>query len=149
VYSLPPHKPVVLCVDDDAAGLTLRGVILESSGFSAVTASNGDLALEILEKMTVEAAVLDFEMPGMNGAMLAAAIRQRLPIPIIILSGFTGHLPKSLIRSCYRVIAKGEPPAVLIDTLRTVTQSGGLLGPGRTAQDRRTPVVPQTQESTK
>jgi CheY-like chemotaxis protein len=99
----------------------LRKIILEQSGFEVVTASNGVAALAILNDMSVDVAVLDFEMPEMDGASLAAGIRDRLSIPIVIVSGFSGNLPGHLQGLCQRVIPKGEAPSMLIDTLRRLT----------------------------
>ena len=46
-------------------------------------------ALSILESETPDVAVLDFAMPGMNGAVLAEQIAARLPsLPIIFVSGY-------------------------------------------------------------
>jgi CheY-like chemotaxis protein len=135
---LSSHNPVVLCVDDDLPGLRLRKIILEQSGFKVITASDGAVALSMLEHMSVDIAVLDFEMPGMDGASLAASIQERFCIPIVILSGFTGTLPESLKILCRRVISKGEPPTTLIETLRMLTAPGSQKsdpdGPGDTAR---------------
>jgi CheY-like chemotaxis protein len=121
-----PFSPVVLCVDDDVAGLSLRKRILEQSGFQVITASDARVALTILEQMTVDVAVIDFEMPGMDGASLAAIIHERLCIPIVVLSGFCGELPHSLKTLCRRVIHKGEPPITLIETLHRLAPCAPL-----------------------
>ena len=84
---LPPLH--ILLVDDDDH---LRSVLAEGladQGHKVLTASQGKEALFIIETETPEVAVLDFAMPGMNGAKLAQQISARLPnLPIIFVSGY-------------------------------------------------------------
>lgn len=79
----------ILLVDDDDH---LRSVLAEGladQGHKVTAASEGKEALSILEAETPQVAVLDFAMPGMNGAMLARQISARLPsLPIIFVSGY-------------------------------------------------------------
>ena len=79
----------ILLVDDDDH---LRSVLAEGladQGHKVTAASEGKEALSILETETPQVAVLDFAMPGMNGAMLARQISARLPsLPIIFVSGY-------------------------------------------------------------
>ena len=63
---------------------TLRG-----AGFNVVEASNGDDGLIHLQSLTPAAAVIDFLMPGMNGAEVARRAQLILPgLPIIFVSGY-------------------------------------------------------------
>jgi CheY-like chemotaxis protein len=39
--------PVILCVDDEAAGLALRCQVLSSAGYKVLTASDAAAALEL------------------------------------------------------------------------------------------------------
>jgi CheY-like chemotaxis protein len=75
---------VVLVVDDDAAVREVTAGILAEVGYQVIEAASGQAALDLLDRAgRVDAAVLDFAMPGMNGAELAreiAASRKRLPI---------------------------------------------------------------------
>jgi CheY-like chemotaxis protein len=82
-------QPRVLLVDDDGG---LRGMLasaLDGEGYVVEEAADGDAALRALEKRPPDIAVLDFAMPGMNGAELARRIGQCWPaLPIIFASGF-------------------------------------------------------------
>lgn len=84
--SAPLH---ILLVDDDEA---LRSVIaqgLRDVGHRVSEAANGDLALGLLVTECPDVAVLDFAMPGMNGAVLSQQILTRCPdLPIIFASGY-------------------------------------------------------------
>lgn len=82
----------VLIVDDEMPALRFISSIIEqfSNGFHvAGTASSGELALEFLQKNTVDVLLTDISMHGMNGIELAQQARQMQPgIHIVIISGY-------------------------------------------------------------
>src|SRR5579872_2285993 len=78
---------LILCVDDEPSVLILHKLVLEKYGYEVVTASNGAEALEIFRNQPVNGVVLDYLMPGMNGAQVAAAMKKcGAQIPIIMIS---------------------------------------------------------------
>lgn len=80
----------VLVVDDDDA---VRAVIVDAliaAGFQVHEASNGEAGLSLLSSTSPVAAVIDFLMPGMNGAEMARFAQQRRPgLPIVFVSGYS------------------------------------------------------------
>ena len=79
----------VLVVDDDDDIQALLQMILESEDYEVVTAGDGLLALNELEKSTPDLILLDLMMPRMDGYTFAKELRQRKrqpTIPIIVLS---------------------------------------------------------------
>jgi CheY-like chemotaxis protein len=70
--SLPQKR--ILYVDDNVPELTLRGKILESQGYSVVLLSCPIQALRH-DLSSFDLAILDFEMPGMNGRDLVLRMR--------------------------------------------------------------------------
>jgi signal transduction histidine kinase len=86
-------KGLVLLVDDDESVLDGLVAVLQEAGYDVETATDGPSALDKLTRITPDAAVLDFLMPGMNGAELARHVRSRLPeLPIIFVSGYSETL---------------------------------------------------------
>ena len=80
----------ILLVDDDDQQLELRAEALRLSGLSVVTASSPVDALRIGAETAVElnVAVLDYDMPGMDGCALADELRVLRPeLRIILYSG--------------------------------------------------------------
>jgi CheY-like chemotaxis protein len=65
----------VLVVDDHATNLRLIGGVLESQGYSHVTADNGETALQLLEQEQFDLVLLDIQMPGLSGTEVAKRIR--------------------------------------------------------------------------
>lgn len=78
----------LLVVDDDD---DVRGLIvaqLSDLGYRIVEASSGASALAEIERTEPKLALLDFSMPGMNGAELAGRLRALRPeLPIVFTSG--------------------------------------------------------------
>lgn len=105
---------VVLCVDDETVGLSVRKLILESKGYRVYTAENGPLALELFASQPIELVILDYKMPGMNGDVVAERMRRINPrVPILMLSAYV-DLPGDTLALVDRYITKGEPPQVLL-----------------------------------
>jgi CheY-like chemotaxis protein len=83
-------SPLVLCVDDDAGIREFYGSLLSREGYEVLSASTGSQALALVQsaKSTVDAAILDYELPGMNGFELAVRLKQHDPgLPILMISG--------------------------------------------------------------
>ena len=84
-----PTVKTVLCADDEIDELTARKMVLESAGYKVVTARNGKDALDVFRSTPVDAAVLDYFMPGMTGLSVAREMKTLRPeVPLIVLSGF-------------------------------------------------------------
>ncbi|RZJ05569.1 MAG: response regulator [Brevundimonas sp.] len=81
---------VVLVVDDDDAVREVTAGYLSDLGYTVVEAGSGGAALEAFDqRQDIEAVVLDFAMPGMNGASLAREILGRRPtMPILFATGY-------------------------------------------------------------
>lgn len=77
---------VILVVDDEEDIRELVGIYLKNEGMNVCKAANGLEALECLEKLDVELAILDIMMADMDGITLCMEIRKKSNIPIIMLS---------------------------------------------------------------
>jgi CheY-like chemotaxis protein len=89
----PPSPPpaasgarVLLVDDDEAVRSVVRGG-LEARGFHVLDANCGEAALSLAAEAP-DIAVIDYAMPGMDGAQTAERLRRLLPeLPIILASG--------------------------------------------------------------
>ena len=81
---------VVLVVDDDDAVREITTGFLSDLGYHVLEAGSGGAALDLVERHDrIDAMVLDFAMPGMNGADLARELRKRRPsTPILFATGY-------------------------------------------------------------
>ena len=111
---------LVLCVDDDSTILRLHKRLLEDAGYAVLTAASGAEALSLLEQGTpVEAAVLDYLMPGMNGKELVVHLRQRYPqLRLIAVSG--NELPPAMRVSVDGHLLKGGQPEEIVSVLKAI-----------------------------
>ncbi|WP_213803275.1 response regulator [Granulicella sp. dw_53] len=115
---------LVLCVDDETVGLQVRKLLLERSGYRVLTAQDGAGGIEVFEREPVEAVVLDYSMPGMDGGQVASKMREVKPqVPILLLSAYVG-LPSDVTSLVNLYMTKGEGPDMLLkklgDLLKTV-----------------------------
>lgn len=76
----------ILIVDDDKNIRFVMKEILESNGYVAFTANNGEQALEILSREHIDLAIVDIMMPKLNGYEFTEELRafnQEFPVLMI------------------------------------------------------------------
>jgi CheY-like chemotaxis protein len=83
-------KAKILLVDDDILIAMSTVDMLEDLGHEVIEANSGVAALEVLKRAgDVDLMITDFAMPGMNGAQLAAAVREIAPtLPVLLATGY-------------------------------------------------------------
>ena len=91
----PTGRPeeVILVAEDEPMVRNIVARTLRGSGYAVVEASNGNEALELLEKIQgqVSLIVADVVMPDMGGRELASHVTQRWGrVPVLFTSGYTG-----------------------------------------------------------
>ncbi len=85
----PPSGQTVLLVDDDASVREVTAAMLADFGYTVIEADSAPRALEILDRRPVDILLMDYAMPGMNGAEAAAsASRIRPGLPILFITGY-------------------------------------------------------------
>jgi CheY-like chemotaxis protein len=111
------QKVIILCIDDDGAGLEARKELLEISGYEVLTAQNGEQGLGLFASHPIDAVVLDYQMPGMNGDRVARRMKNVKPdVPILMLSGY-GELPANELSCVDAFLSKGESWSTVVSTL--------------------------------
>ncbi|OAT83774.1 DNA-binding response regulator [Bacillus sp. MKU004] len=76
----------ILVVDDDVNIQKLVSIHLSRKGYQPLKANDAEEALEIVEKMDVDLAVVDVMMPGMDGYELTGILSDVYDIPVILLT---------------------------------------------------------------
>jgi adenylate cyclase len=85
-----PRVPVIVVADDDEANRDLLARILRRGRCEILFASDGHEAIELMERTTVDLALLDLVMPGASGFEVLRAIKSGLrarDVPVIMISG--------------------------------------------------------------
>ena len=121
------HKPTLLCVDDDVQCLAIRKIMLEAFGFAVTTTPDPRQALRMHSAQRFDAAILDFQMPHLNGGELAKSMKMARPdVPVVILSGMP-YLPEETPEFHDRFFCKTESGIKLAQEIRELiaTHHGG------------------------
>ena len=114
----------VLLVDDDAAALDLRKIILERDGHQIWIASEPDSARALFFEMLPKCVVVDLRLPeAEDGLALIREFRAAAPeVRIIVLAGWPLDLEGSPEAQMVNlVLAKPIRTATLVDSLHTLT----------------------------
>lgn len=79
--------PTILIADDDDDVRESLIDIIHTAGWHAVAARDGEEALSQVWAAEPHAVVLDYRMPGMNGAEVIRALReQKVQVPVILIT---------------------------------------------------------------
>jgi CheY-like chemotaxis protein len=116
------RERTVLCIDDNPGVLTIHRMVLESTGYSVLTAASARVGLELFASYPADAVLLDYGMPEMNGGEVAVVMKEMKPeIPILMLSALPS-LPENA-RSVDAFVTKGQSPEIWLDVLAALLDS--------------------------
>ena len=113
--------PTILCIDDVPQALFLRKSLLETNGYEVLTACDGPDGIGLARSHSVDAVLLDYDLPGMMGDEVAVVLKREHPrVPIIVLTGYAWGVPEMLLRISHGYVHKGDEPAVLLTVIEQV-----------------------------
>lgn len=119
----------VLCIDDDQSILVVRKFLVESCGFKALTATSGEQGLRIFNSHSIDAVVIDYMMPEIDGGIVSAAIKRTHPrTPVIMMSAYPSARD-AVLNVVDAFIEKGSTPEVLVETLKSLIKVRGHAHP--------------------
>lgn len=79
----------ILLVDDEVDLTAMLKKVFSFEGYSCITASSGQEALDTLKQYSVQLVITDINMPGMDGVSLLRNVKEFDPdIEVIMLTGF-------------------------------------------------------------
>ncbi len=111
---------VILCINDEPTVLATRKLVLQSAGFRVLTARGACDGLQLFSTETVDAVVLDYFLPEVNGGQIAAQMKQMKPrVPILLLSP-QPLPPEGSLERVDAFLTKGEKPEALLAALRSL-----------------------------
>ena len=125
-------QPLVLIADDEPRITKLVSIALSEEGFRVVTASGGEDALAKAEEVRPDIVLLDIVMPDLDGIEVMRQMRERRPVPVILLTakGSTADKAKGLDLGADDYIAKPFHPDELAARVRAVLRRSTGASPG-------------------
>ena len=121
---------VLLADDHPALRLGLRVLLDQAIDVEVVgEAGDGKEALEQIEALRPDVAVLDCQLPGMEGAEVAAEVRRRgLPTRLLALSAYDDdrYVQEMLEAGATGYLLKDEAPAVIVAAVRAAARGERL-----------------------
>lgn len=121
----------ILVVDDDPAILRLVKTKLESAGYDVLTADSGVDALAVIDRSGMpHLAIVDLNMPLMNGFDFCEAVQQFSDLPVIMLSAQDEEdtIIKSISHYAEDYVTKPFSPRELVARVERVLRRIGDFG---------------------
>jgi DNA-binding response OmpR family regulator len=118
----------ILLVDDDPDLLTVTGFALQQAGFLVVKASDGLEALDAFAREQPDLAVLDINLPKLNGFDLARKLRERSKIPLLMLTARDEEedVVRALAIGADDYLSKPFSPKILLARVKALLRRVGL-----------------------
>lgn len=115
-------RTTVLVVDDEPEIVVLMSDFLRAEGYQVLTASDGNEALAVLQRQSVDCMLLDVMMPGLSGFDLLRKVREERDIPVLILSARMDDSDKirGLGLGADDYIVKSATPAEVVARVKAV-----------------------------
>ena len=111
-------KPTILVVDDELSALTMAKALLDDD-FDVTTASSVAEAKAHLRKTKFSVALVDYHMPGENGAVLIDHLMEFMPFDNIFV--VTADQSQHRMGKVINYVEKPYDPRILLKMLQTIT----------------------------
>jgi len=141
MFSEQLSEPRILLVDDEPQPLELRAQIMKLHGFSVLTAEGPMKAISMMAEKAIakiHVAILDYNMPGMNGCVLAERLRSVVPDLRIILYSGAVDIPQGEMKGIDALVSKSDGIACLIAQITQYARVG--TDPPSTSRPARIPI---------
>jgi CheY-like chemotaxis protein len=128
---------VVLVAEDEEAVRSMTVRLLESEGYTVLSAGDGVEALEAIKAGIgrLDLIITDVAMPSMNGRELAAQLHRLRPgLPVLFMSGYTDDemVRRGLIEPDHPFLSKPFTLEILAGAVRVLIDQAGQAQPDPT-----------------
>ena len=139
----------ILLADDQALVRSALAALLELEDDFEVVAQvgRGDEVVAAARDLHPDVALLDIEMPGLDGLAAAAAVTQEVPacrVIIVTTFGRPGYLRRAMESGALGFVVKDAPAEQLADAIRRVSRGLRVVDPGLAAATLAGGVSPLT-----
>jgi two-component system response regulator DesR len=139
----------LLLADDQELIRTALAVMLDLEDDFEVVASvgRGDEVVEAARTYHPDVALLDIEMPGIDGLAAAGVLAQEVPTCrslILTTFGRPGYLRRAMESGAFGFVVKDAPPEQLADAIRRVAAGERVVDPALAAATLASGICPLT-----
>jgi len=109
----------IMVVDDDPQIISYLVTLFSDNGYETCSASDGELAMDVLEREHPDCITLDLEMPNEWGPRFYRKYSQKEAyknIPVVVISGLDGH--DQSIRKAVAAIRKPFSPEAVLTAVK-------------------------------
>lgn len=120
----------ILVIEDDASLREVLCTVLQTSGFSVLSAESAEESLPIFATERIDCVLADFKLPGMNGIELLRKVRETLPrVPYVLMTAFgsVAVAVEAMKSGATDYIAKPFEPSTLATMLRDVIKHNRII----------------------
>ena len=124
----------ILIVDDDPELLPLVAYALRQAGFLVLEATTGAQALELLKSERPDLAVLDLNLPGIDGFEVCKRVREsgdKTPVLMLTVRGDEEAQVRGLDLGADDYLTKPFSPRTLLARIRALLRRSGMEHEGR------------------
>lgn len=112
----------ILIIEDNEQNLYLMHYLLKAHGFSVIEAHDGKEGLDLAQRVSPQAILLDIQLPGMDGYAVAAELRKNpdlRTIPIIAVTSYAmaGDREKAIAAGATGYIEKPINPYTFVEQI--------------------------------
>lgn len=131
--------PHILVVDDDPALRELLTGYLGDNEMRVTAVASGAQMTEAFEREVIDLVVLDLRLPGEDGLQLARGLRERVTVPIVLLTGRTEEADRvmGLELGADDYVTKPFSPRELLARIRAVMRRYQVQAEPVARDDRR------------
>ena len=133
-----PDHICILVVDDEEIVRTTLQEIVEYGGYKCTGASDGKMALEVLNREPVDVVITDIRMPGMDGLVLTETIKKKHDVDVIVITGYGGEFSyeEAMDKGASDFAVKPIRPAELIARLKRVLRERALVAKRKQMEEK-------------
>jgi len=120
----------ILVIEDDASLREVLCTVLQTTGFSVLSAGSAEDSLSIFATERIDCVLADFKLPGMNGIELLRKVRETLPrVPYVLMTAFgsVAVAVEAMKSGATDYIPKPFEPAALASMLRDVIKHNRII----------------------
>jgi CheY-like chemotaxis protein len=119
------HKGLIVCINSDSRRAEERRLLLEHSGYEVRVAVTAKTGLELFAESPADIALVDYELPAMDGNLLASQMKRVKPnVPVVL---FDRHSRWAADDHCSAdaIMSEGEPWSIVLDKVNELVKMRG------------------------